>query len=131
FPTMDFHVAPKSSVMARYGLKSSNRYPLFDRKARPTTCFDARTPLTYASSRTPTAVALAVASFQLAPPSRVRRPLPSLAPAQMTAAVIGDSEIDEIANHGIPPGTPPSDDGRTLSAGLVLRSGLISVQWSP
>ena len=31
----------------------------------------------------------------------------------------------------MPPGTPPSDSGRILSAGFVLKSGLISVQWSP
>ena len=39
-----------------------------------------------------------------------------------------DEGIVEIANHGMPPGTLPSDSRRILSAGFVLRSGLISVQ---
>jgi hypothetical protein len=52
-------------------------------------------------------------------------------PTQIRFAVTGDSEIDVIANHGIPPGTPASDSGRILSRGFVLRSGLIVVQESP
>src|SRR5262245_31895677 len=87
--------------------------------------------LTNASSRPPAAAILAVASLHVAPLSRVTCTLPSAVPAQMTPAVIGDSAIAEIANHGIPPPLPPSPCGRILSAGLVLRSGLIAFHVSP
>ncbi len=70
-------------------------------------------------------------SVHVLPSSRVTWTLPSLVPHQIRPAVSGDSEIVEIANHGIPPGTPPSDSGRIFSVSFVLRSGLISVQWSP
>src|SRR5436309_1811955 len=99
--------------------------------ARPATWCDACTRLTYASSRAPSAVSLAVTSVHDPPVSLVTCTRPSLVPTQMTPAVSGDSEIDEIANQGMPPGRPPSDSGRILLAGLVLRSGLISAQWSP
>jgi hypothetical protein len=46
----------------------------------------------------------------------------------MTPAVVGDSEIEEIANHGMPPGHRPPTTAGSLSGGFVLRSGLISVQ---
>src|SRR4051812_43498098 len=46
------------------------------------------------------------------PPFRVTCTFPSAVPAQITFAFSGDSEIIEIANHGIPPGTPPSDSGK-------------------
>ena len=49
-------------------------------------------------------------------------------PAQIVPLASVDSARYEMANHGMPPGTPPSDSGKILSAGFVLRSGLISVQ---
>ena len=96
--------------------------------ALPVTCEDALTVLTYASARPPASVICGVTFVHVFPPSRVSWTLPSLVPAQMSPAVMGDSDMEEIANQGIPPGTPPSDDGRILSFGFVLRSGLISLQ---
>src|SRR6185295_1803029 len=92
---------------------------------------DARTRLTYASTRPPAAAIFAVMSVQAAPSLRVTCTLPSAVPAQITPFVTGDSEIDEIANQGMPPGTLPSDSRMIFAVSFVLRSGLISVQWSP
>src|SRR5262245_19500403 len=89
------------------------------------------TRLTYASRRPPAAVIAGVTSVQDDPSFRVSCRLPSLVPAQITPRVSGDSEIEVIANHGMPPGRPPSDSGRIRLLSLVLRSGLISVHVLP